>query len=551
MATLQREEPKRKVLVAPSSHDTNMRSLFLAGIAATISIGAHAVLLLLILNLDSGPVKANHGDVVSAPIIEKPQEKAKDRGETKPNDRNREPEIDFTNPVIGPDLPKKPNDTPPVLEDFPEPPTKPKTPPGLEEVPGTPAMKLPPPPGPGIGSEETVPTIPGIGDGIGVGIPRLGGEFRGRTLGETRAKLLDRDGGNMVSEAMVAKGLQFLANHQNRDGHWSMHQFDQDARKQVKKANDEIAYVYAKDKSDPRTNRNNDIAGTAFGLLPFLAAGHTHYPVKDSKFDYSKNVKAGLAYLMKQQNKDGYYGGDAYAHALATIALCEAYGLTADNTFKQSAQRAIQYIESAQHEAGGWRYSPRTAGDTSVTAWYLMALKSGQMAGLSVKAETLKRVEKYLDSCESAKKGGYGYMPGTGETMSMTAAGLLCRQYLGVTPLNPGLLQGVERLAASPPSRNTNIYYLYYATQVMHHMGGEAWKKWNLGPDGDGKGGIRDTLIGLMDKGDKNPDTEGSWVLTGGDGRLMSTSLALLTLEVYYRHLPLYRRDVDKVKEAK
>ena len=360
-----------------------------------------------------------------------------------------------------------------------------------------------------------------------------------------------QEGASAPSEAAVGKGLQFLANHQNRDGHWSMQQFDLDARKQVKKANDEVSYVYARDKSDPHTARNNDIAGTAFGLLPFLAAGHTHLPVKESKFDYSKIVKAGLSYLMKQQNKDGYYGGDAYAHALATIAMCEAYGLTAEPTFKQSAQRAIQYIESAQHESGGWRYSPRQPGDTSVTGWYLMALKSGQMAGLTVKAETLRKVEKHLDSCESQNKGGYSYLPGTGETVSMTAVGLLCRQYLGATPRNVGLLEGAKRLEASPPSRNTNIYYLYYATQVMHHMGGEAWQKWNLGPDGDGKGGIRDTLIALMDKGDKNPDTEGSWLLTGGDGRLMSTSLALLTLEVYYRHLPLYRRDVTAVKGAK
>ena len=255
-------------------------------------------------------------------------------------------------------------------------------------------------------------------------------------------------------------------------------------------------------------------------------------------------------YLIKKQDKDGYYGGDMYAHGIATIAMCEAYGLTADNLLKLSAQKAIWYIENSQDPAGGgWRYGPRQPGDTSVTGWQLMALKSGQMAGLTIKADTLKKVEKYLDSCESTNKGGYGYTPGGGETITMTAVGLLCRQYLGVNPRNPGLLQGVQRVEKTPPTSG-NIYYLYYATQVMHHMGGDSWDKWNKGPALDGKGGIRDFLISAMDKGTANPDTEGSWVLAGAEGRLMSTSLALLTLEVYYRHLPLYRRDVTAVKGA-
>jgi hypothetical protein len=30
----------------------------------------------------------------------------------------------------------------------------------------------------------------------------------------------------------------------------------------------------------------------------------------------------------------------------------------------------------------------------------------------------------------------------------------------------------------------------------------------------------------------------------------MRTSLSILTLEVYYRHLPLYRRDVTIMKEG-
>ncbi len=135
----------------------------------------------------------------------------------------------------------------------------------------------------------------------------------------------------------------------------------------------------------------------------------------------------------------------------------------------------------------------------------------------------------------------------------MTAVGLLCREYRNVNPRNPGLLAGVDYLKGFPPGKSGNIYYEYYATQVMHHMGGESWKFWNEGPGG--KGGIRDTLIATQDQGTTKRGNAGSWAPVGPfsteGGRVMQTSLSLLTLEVYYRHLPLYRRNLAVMKEAK
>ena len=96
------------------------------------------------------------------------------------------------------------------------------------------------------------------------------------------------------------------------------------------------------------------------------------------------------------------------------------------------------------------------------------------------------------------------------------------------------LITGVKRMLGTGP-QPSNMYYSYYATQVMHHMGGSAWDQWN--PK------MRDGLIAAQDKGDgKSPHQKGSW--NGGYGRIMESSLSLLTLEVYYRHMPLYRRDV-------
>jgi hypothetical protein len=254
-----------------------------------------------------------------------------------------------------------------------------------------------------------------------------------------------------------------------------------------------------------------------------------------------------------------------YAHGIASIAMCEAYGLTSDPRIKLSAQRALNFIATAQDPTGGgWRYAPRQAGDMSVTGWQLMALKSGQMAGLSVPKNILKMAEHFLDSCESngdksatgsRQSGSYGYTPGQGGSIAMTAVGLLCRQYSGIGPGNPSLLAGVQKLKTYPPEKNSDVYYLYYATQVMHHMQGESWRFWNTGMDEKGQQkskGIRDFLISKQDTGTtpKHPHQAGSWSGSAG-GRVMATSLSLLCLEVYYRHLPLYRRDINFNKDNK
>jgi hypothetical protein len=434
---------------------------------------------------------------------------------------------------------------------------------GIVGAPESAPMNVPPPPGSGggTGGAPIDPTTSGTGSAYGAlggmgGIYNPGG-FGGRS-GATRQKMLTEGGGNALSEAAVARGLRFLALHQCSDGRWTLHEFNRHARTAQLPGGKVVP-----DNSQPMTTRRNDVAATAFGLLPFLAAGITHKPAtRKQQQDYTKGVGMGLRWLIGKQSKSGndrgFYGGDMYSHGLATIAMCEAYGLTSDPTLKASAQLGINYICTAQDPAGGgWRYAAKQAGDTSVTGWQLMALKSGQMAGLSVPRQVLKRTEKFLDSCESGgksvtDKGGYSYTPGSGPTPAMTAVGGLCRQYLGVNPRNPSLLATIKRIKTVPPGSG-NVYYEYYATQVMHHMGGEAWQFWNLGPDGSGKGGIRDTLIARQDTGAGNRMGQvGSFA--GSDhvgGRLGATSLCLLSLEVYYRHLPLYRRDMGVMKNDK
>src|SRR5262245_2536734 len=349
-----------------------------------------------------------------------------------------------------------------------------------------------------------------------------------------RDKNVKDNGGSAESEVAVAKGLLWLALHQAPDGSWSMDHFHLHARQDLK------ANRYGNDNSTGR-GQKNDTAGAAFGVLPFLAAGITHKVTGQLKQDqYSKTVQRGLTYLVGKQARDGSFPGGMYAHGLAAITLCEAYGMTADPALKRSAQAALNYIISAQDpQGGGWRYTPRQAGDTSVLGWQMAALKAGQAAGLNVPAATLKRAEKYLDSAET-QDGGFSYTPGAGATPTMTAVGWLCRMYLGTPAGNAKLVKGIESLhKLPPPDALRNVYHCYYATQVMFHVGGENWEKWNNGADQ--KKGMRDLLIERQDK-DGSWDPKGDAYSTMG-GRIMQTSLSLLTLEVYYRHAPLFRRE--------
>lgn len=336
-----------------------------------------------------------------------------------------------------------------------------------------------------------------------------------------RSQIIEREGGTLATEAAVARGLKWLARHQDSDGRWRLDRFhhagDCDGRC-----------------SAPGTY--SDTAGTALALLPFLGAGQTH-----AHGEYKGNIARGLRWLVENQGDDGDLsgrgGGNMYAHGLAAIALCEGLALSRDRQLQQPAQKAIDFIVRAQHEEGGWRYSPGQSGDTSVVGWQLMALRSAEMAYLKVPAETFNRAARFLDSVQmSPSEGLFGYRPGSRATRAMTAEGLLCRQYSGWQSHHPPLLFGVEWLLKhqSPRREDVDMYYWYYATQVMHHAGGDYWYEWNKR--------LRDLLVSLQET---RGHEAGSWTprqnFDTSGGRLYMTALAVCTLEVYYRHLPLYR----------
>src|SRR5205085_3532932 len=173
-----------------------------------------------------------------------------------------------------------------------------------------------------------------------------------------------------------------------------------------------------------------------------------------------------------------------YSHAIATIALCEAYGMTGDKTkLLYPCQRAVGFILSAQGVNGSWGYGPKQTGDTSIVGWQIQALKSAeQCRDLTIDRKALDKARRFLDSVsDSSKKATYGYTtpPGAPGT-ALTAVGLLCRYYLdGWGPVHPGMAEGVRGLVTRrPPNKNQfDMYYYYYATQVVHFHEGEVWQQ--------------------------------------------------------------------------
>ncbi len=349
------------------------------------------------------------------------------------------------------------------------------------------------------------------------------------------------------TEEAVEMGLAFLARHQGPEGSWSLQGFD-DAAPGATTAETQYLLV-------------SDTGASALSLLSFQGAGYSH---RDHQ--YKDVVRKGLDYLIRNQKADGdlFVALDnesnksvwLYSHALATLALCEAYGMTQDPELKEPAQKAIDFIVKSQNSSlGGWRYSPGVDSDTSVSGWMLMALKSGRLANLNVPKESFDKVTRWLDLSQKSDSEPhlFRYNPYAPDTVTqrhgrvpsktMTSVGLLMRLHTGWRRDNPSMVQGAEYLRQNLPSLGTtrepqrDTYYWYYSTQVMFHMDGKYWEDW--------KGSLQPLL---RDSQVRTGQYAGSWNprLPIPDrwaphaGRLYVTTMNLLSLEVEYRHLPLY-----------
>ena len=360
-------------------------------------------------------------------------------------------------------------------------------------------------------AESILPALEGTLDSKPIAV---GGSLSGRNS-DSRAALAAARGGSPASEQAVEKALRWIVEHQDRyDGGWRFQQ------------------TCGRCKNDgPCTSRS---AATGLALMALLGAGYTH---QDGP--YQESVDLGLKYLVVHQKHTPEYGGNfidsqngMYVHAIATIALAEAFTMTQDPQLKEALIEAHRYILIAQNREGGWRYNPGSAGDVLVTAWQVMALKSLKRAGIATPQSVYDRVSVFLKTCE--KSGGrYCYIPQEPKPKpGPTAAGLLTKMYLGAPRYDVGLGRGCNYLLRQGVSK-TDIYFDFYATMALHHFQDESWKGWN--------NKMRDYLV---DSQETAGHEAGSWHFPDNHGnvggRLYTTAMAAMTLEVYYRYSPLF-----------
>jgi len=338
-----------------------------------------------------------------------------------------------------------------------------------------------------------------------------------RRSGPDRGTAARDRGGSAASEAAVERGLAWLARHQAADGSW---RFD-------------LSGCQCDGGCRDAGTVSSTTAATGIALLPFLGAGHTQ-----AAGAYRETVTRGLYYLMSRIQPTPRGGdlaeGTMYGQGVATLALAEALGMTKDEMLVRPVRDAVRFIVTAQDSyGGGWRYLPGQAGDTTVTAWQLAALKSAALAGLEVPSPTFDGVCRFLDRVQTQGGAAYGYQ--SPQARSCTSAiGLLCRMYTG-WDREEVLDRGLAALAKPGPAPQ-GVYQNFYLAQALLQRDHPAWPRWNARN--------RDQLVTHQAS---IGHEAGSWFFadpeTAPGGRLGHTALAVLTLEVYYRLLPIYGHD--------
>ena len=365
--------------------------------------------------------------------------------------------------------------------------------------------------------------------------------FINRGSPRTAPRGRSRISASAASEIAVERALDWLTRHQDDDGRWDGGIARYDDGTAVKGDDDFTAHCPPGD-----TCRGEcayweaDTALTGLALLTFLGAGYTQ---TDGR--YAEVVGKGLDFLIQQQKPTGDLRGQSqvvgmYCHAMATLALCEAYALTGDDHLAGPAELAISFMVKGRARDGmAWRYAPGApAGDTSILGWVVMGLKSAKEVGIPIPNEPSVRrgTLLWLDKVATGQSKGLArYQPWEPVTPTMTAEAWVCRQFLGVGGPGASSTEAADFLLQNDSDRGTsNVYYWYYATLALYQHGGEPWSKWNAK--------IRDKIVGLQSTAGHQT---GSWgpddsLYGAKGGRIYCTALAALTLEVYYRYLRLY-----------
>jgi len=303
---------------------------------------------------------------------------------------------------------------------------------------------------------------------------------------------------------------------------------DEPTKRAIDKA---LARLKVDQKANGSWGRGGDTAVTSFALLAFLSNGHV-----PNQGLFGPEVAKAVRYLVAQCDDSGYLAGALqdngamYRHGMATLALTQVFGMTADEEVRKVLVKAVALILRAQSREGGWRYSPSPhEADISVTIMQVMALRGAKDSGLNVPNDALKEAVKYINRCHDTATGGYRYQPHAGGPgFARTAAGVCVLQLSGDYEARQ-IARAVEWLEKHPNDDSHYWYGHYYASHAMHQVGGKKWE--------DYYGRIRTRLLATQ-----KPGGEWSEAQEANVGPQYQTAIAVLILSVPANYLPIYQR---------
>jgi hypothetical protein len=164
-----------------------------------------------------------------------------------------------------------------------------------------------------------------------------------------------------------------------------------------------------------------------------------------------------------------------------------------------------------------------------------MALHSAKAAGFRMPSSVRSDALRWLNSVSSGQHRILaGYQDARKPTETMTAQATFTRMLLG-QQLTSDQIDEASRFVTrfAPHEMYKDFYHWYYVSLMLMQTQNEAWKAWNAQ--------LSEHLLGLQRH---DGHANGSWDPDGlrddPGGRVYSTAIATLTLEVYYRYLPMY-----------
>ncbi len=279
------------------------------------------------------------------------------------------------------------------------------------------------------------------------------------------------------------------------------------------------------------------VATTGLAVMAFLAKGHT-----PGCGPYGDAIDRGIDYVLSTQSADGAFPPRMYSHAIAAVMLSEVSGMVGPERqarIDEALAKALKVIVAAQqvkkpaNQQGGWRYAPTSNdSDISCTGWSLMALRSARNNGAEIPKKAIDDAVRFVEHCRMPD-GGFAYQPGSGSGLARTGTGLLCLELCGKHREKVTLEAGDWILKNLPKQVGEAFFYygLYYSAQGMFQLGEAHWLSW--------AGHMYEMMLKFQQK-------DGSWPQGSSHeaqaGPCYATAMAILAMSVTYRQLPIYQR---------